>query len=771
MDVDMFDLIDPSGTSRLDVADPTTPPEEKFEPMVPLTGIAKDKIHHFSLGHPSAIWPYHNNNDLLEGYVCRFETTNQDGSPGKEFRPYRYGALSKNGQTKVGWHWKGWDEKRPLYGLDELRDRPNAPVLVVEGEKKVDAANRLFPDYVAVSSMNGAQSPHKSDWTPVAGRDVVIWPDHDEPGRKFAEAVTRLAANAGAASVAVVSIPAEWPESWDLADRPPDGAGHDVLVAMLKSAKPRDLPRSPGCSKPQKKPASEAEITSEVCRLVKLSRVKYELEREGVAGKLAIRVTTLDRLVKVERDELDLRRGDDEKAAGSGRPLDFPEIDPWSEPVDGAELFADLSNTIRNYVILTQAQADGVALWVMQTHLFDATEVAAKLLIKSPERRSGKSRLLELLGHLVVRPQPTANIKAATLFRVIEQCRPTLLLDEVDTYLKTDPELHGIINSGFNKAGAKVLRAVPVGDNWAVHEFSTWCPQAIAGIGHMPDTIVDRSFVIEMKRKLPTEKVAKLRRRDAGSLIDLARKAARWAADHLTELKDVDSEMPECLNDRAADAWEFCIAIADLVGGEWPVRARTAARELSGDRVTGNESTRVQLLADIRDLFDETGHETLFSWEIVKGLVAMSNRPWAEWGRDKKPITATAMSRLLSDLLPPGVTPGTVWKSGKSDKGYHRADLEDPFARYLPQKSLSKTSVRQDPQESSGFRHSRNVRMDPGLTFSKTPKAAESAVPDGLTFSNPRFGEKRADGTDLDDRGAVLDGPATSERLPWRGRL
>jgi hypothetical protein len=688
MGVDVFEPFDPSGTSRLDAALLTAArPEEKFQPMVPLAGIAKDEIHHFSLGKPSAIWPYRNNNGLLEGYVCRFETTKQDGTPSKEFRPYRYGALSKNGQAKVGWHWKGWDENRPLYGLDELREHPNAPVIVVEGEKKVDAARRLFPDHIAVCPMNGAQSPHKSDWTPVAGCSVVIWPDHDEPGRKFAEAVTRLAAKADAASVAVVSIPADWPESWDLADRTPDGAGHDVLVAMLKSAKPRDLPKSSGRAKPQKKPASEDEIASEVSRLVTLSRVKYELEREGVAEKLGIRLTALDRLVKAKRGELEFARGDDEKAAGSGRPLEFPEIDPWPNPVDGAELLADLSTTIRNYVILTQAQADGVTLWIMQTHLFDVIEVAAKLLIKSVERRSGKSRLLEVIGYLVVRPQPTANIKTATLFRVIEQCRPTLLLDEADTYLRMDPELRGIINSGFNKAGAKVLRNVPVGDNWEVREFSTWCPQAIAGIGHMPDTIVDRGFVIEMKRKLPTEKVAKLRRRDAGPLIDLARKVARWAADHLAELKGVDPEMPDSLNDRATDAWEFCIGIADLVGGAWPVRARTAALELSGDGVTGNESTRVQLLADIRDLFDETGEETLFSWEIVKGLIAMSNRPWVERGRDKKPITTTAMSRLLSDLLPPGVKPGTVWKSGKSDK--------DIAAR--TSKILSPAICRKDP--------------------------------------------------------------------------
>src|SRR5205823_13976044 len=117
--------------------------------------------------------------------------------------------------------------------------------------------------------------------------------------------------------------------------------------------------------------------------------------------------------------------------------------------------------------------------------------------------------------------------------------------------------------------------------------------------------------------KLPTEKVAKLRRRDAGPLIELARKAARWAADHVADLAAIDPEMPESLNDRAMDAWEFCIAIADLAGGEWPVRARTAARELSGDGTVEDDSIGIKLLADIRDVFANKDVDRLWSDDIV----------------------------------------------------------------------------------------------------------------------------------------------------------
>src|SRR5262245_42271499 len=135
----MFDPLASADTVQADVAG-AVGEEEKFEPMIPLAGLEKEKIHHFELGRPSHIWPYHNAAGLLDGYVCRFETLRPDGTPDKEFRPFRYGALVKDGQRRVGWHWKGWGTGRPLYGLNELRARPNAPVIVVEGEKKVDAA-------------------------------------------------------------------------------------------------------------------------------------------------------------------------------------------------------------------------------------------------------------------------------------------------------------------------------------------------------------------------------------------------------------------------------------------------------------------------------------------------------------------------------------------------------------------------------------------------------------------------------------------------------
>jgi len=208
-------------------------PEDEWQPMPAPNGASPDFRHH-ELGPPSRIWQYTNAAGELEGYVCRFETKTPDG-PDKEFRPRRYGTLTKDGKARTGWHWKGWGANRPLYGIGDLLARPDAPVLVVEGEKKVDAARRLFPDYVPVAPMNGTRSPHKTHWTPLAGRVVVIWPDNDPPGSVFATAAVKL--NPKAASVAIVTIPENFPEGWDLADTPPDGVDHEDLVGMLDAAR------------------------------------------------------------------------------------------------------------------------------------------------------------------------------------------------------------------------------------------------------------------------------------------------------------------------------------------------------------------------------------------------------------------------------------------------------------------------------------------------------------------------------------------------------
>ena len=140
---------------------------------------------HKDLGAPSAQWIYCDPDGQVLSYRYRFET-----ATGKEFRPV---SLWVNQDTsKLFWRFKEAPGQRPLYGLDRLYARPAAPVVVCEGEKAADAAQRLLPDFVAVTSTDGAKAPSKADWQPLRDRQVTIWPDADKPGQGYAEAVTGI---------------------------------------------------------------------------------------------------------------------------------------------------------------------------------------------------------------------------------------------------------------------------------------------------------------------------------------------------------------------------------------------------------------------------------------------------------------------------------------------------------------------------------------------------------------------------------------------------
>ena len=201
-----------------------------WAPVLPAPLPLPERIRHREHGEPAAVWRYHDRAGALQFAVCRFDKP----GGGKAVLPYCCGP--------GGWRWKAPAAPIPLYGLDRLAVRPGAPVLVMEGEKAADAAAALFPDRVAVTWQGGTPALGKADWTPLRGRSVAVWPDADAPGRKAASAAAKAASAAGAAHVAVVDVPADWPDGWDVADfevadRPqPPGVSADALRAMLDAA-------------------------------------------------------------------------------------------------------------------------------------------------------------------------------------------------------------------------------------------------------------------------------------------------------------------------------------------------------------------------------------------------------------------------------------------------------------------------------------------------------------------------------------------------------
>jgi putative DNA primase/helicase len=354
-------------------------------------------------------------------------------------------------------------------------------------------------------------------------------------------------------------------------------------------------------------------------------------------------------------------------------PIAVVEPLPWPDSVDGAELLEDIASIFSKYISLPAEDATVLALWTALTYLSDHFFVLPMLVITSPEKRCGKTLVMELLQGLCLRAIPASNISAASIFRIVERYHPTLLIDEADTFLGEYEELKGIINSGHRRSFAFVVRCE--GDQNEPKKFSTWCPKAIALIGSIADTLEDRSIHIEMKRKTDEDEIAPLRSdRIAGELDPLRRKLARWTRDN-NHVGGLDPAVPDNLNDRAKDNWRPLIAIAEVAGGMWPA----LAKESASIRVDNDDdSVGVQLLADIRVLSEIQRFTRISSEQLQEYLKGMSDRPWADWSKGR-PISQRGIARLLK---PFGIASKQIRIGEFNGRGYEMEDFQDAFSRY-----------------------------------------------------------------------------------------
>jgi hypothetical protein len=364
----------------------------------------------------------------------------------------------------------------------------------------------------------------------------------------------------------------------------------------------------------------------------------------------------------------------------------------WNSGVSAAEVRAfmidndavlnSITTFIRRFVFLSESQARVAAAWVIHTHAFTSATSTPYLAITSAEKQSGKTRLLEVFEMLVANPWLTGSVSAAVLSRNIDKKSPTLLLDESDAAFNSEKEyaeaLRGVLNTG-HRAGGVFSRCD--GAKLEPRDFSTFCPKAIAGIGKLPDTVADRSIPIRLKRAMAGERVERFRRRDISSeAVELRKEISDWCASHGDELVNARPDLPEKLSDRQQDGAEPLLAIADAAGGSWPEALRLALVELCTEAQASDGSVGVQLLADIRQIFEDHGVDRMASAELAGALAEVETSPWSEWSHGK-PITKVRVAHLLSRY---GIKSHNVRMEDKVPKGYHRDDFRDAWARYLP---------------------------------------------------------------------------------------
>ena len=266
-------------------------------------------------------------------------------------------------------------------------------------------------------------------------------------------------------------------------------------------------------------------------------------------------------------------------------------------------------------------------------------------------------------------------------FRSLLTGQRTLLFDEVDAIFgrhgKDDPaeDLRAMLNSGHRR-GATIPRCV--GPTHGVVDFPVFAAAALAGLGDLPDTLMSRSIIIRMRRRLASERIEPFRRRlhqPAGT--ELHNRLVDWCSTVSEQVGLAWPDMPDGVTDRPADVWEPILAIADAAGGHWPDTARTACVELVKVGESREASLGVKLLTDLRAIFGE--QEALSTEAILTGLCVIEESPWADLRG--KALDARGLARRLHQYE---IAPVKVKVDGKALKGYRREHLWDAFERYLP---------------------------------------------------------------------------------------
>ncbi len=400
-------------------------------------------------------------------------------------------------------------------------------------------------------------------------------------------------------------------------------------------------------------------------KLVHLTPIGYDRVRTTFAKEMGIRPATLDSIVKNEK-----------AFPKEAENTPFSDIKPWHEPIHPGNLLTDIAQTIKRFIVCENETIIAATLWVAMTWFIDVIHVAPLAVITAPEKRCGKSQLLFLFSQIVKRPLAASNISPAALFRSIDAWQPTLLIDEVDTFMKENHELRGLINAGHTRTAAYIYRTT--GEDHTLTPFNLWGAKALAGIGKLNDTLMDRSIILSLRRKLATEQAERLRHAEPRLFQQLAAKLARFTLDYSGQIAIARPPLPNTLGDRAQDNWEPLLAIADIAQGDWPQLARKAALKISGD-MDSSKSIGVELLSDIQNIIESMNTDRITSADLIKKLCEDPEKPWATFNHGH-PISPRQIANRLREY---GITSTTIRFQSTTAKGYLILQFTDAFNRYL----------------------------------------------------------------------------------------
>jgi hypothetical protein len=327
-------------------------------------------------------------------------------------------------------------------------------------------------------------------------------------------------------------------------------------------------------------------------------------------------------------------------------------------------------------------------LWIAHTHLIEAFDYTPRLCILSAEKRSGKSTLVKLTKVLSQKGEAFVNPSPASIYSIIEErqnenpaCVPTLCIDEQDRLWakKETSDIVAILDQGFERDndGVPRVRQDSRSKKRHIERFNTFCPVLLAGIenSNIPDTILDRSVVIRMKRRVVSEPIERFKTRYKAEARELRERISQWAQENMGAAKDVVPAISEDLDDRYADICEPLFIVTELIGlahlTRWKTYVRDAIGSYAQKRVDEESSRGILWLKEVRHIIGDK--KRIFKQEILKEL---------EIRLDMHRNTVNALFRKFD--IPKEHSIQIRTKDGdKIERGWYAYEWRDVFSRYL----------------------------------------------------------------------------------------
>ncbi len=409
----------------------------------------------------------------------------------------------------------------------------------------------------------------------------------------------------------------------------------------------------------------------QIADLAQLDELTYQLKKRKIAKELGIGTNDLDRIVKQERQGLELA-----KIATL-----TTDIEPYTSRVNGDELAHEILHIVKSHIVCNDAVAIAITLWIFFSWCIDVAYIAPIAWINAPEKRCGKTQLATLMGRMSKRSIMASNVSQSALFRTIERYKPTFVIDEADSFFHGDMDLKNIINCGFSRDNPYVWRCV--GDNHEPIPFDVFGAKIISGIGKLPSTVMDRSISLTLRRALPTEKRQRVKDIPKATTETIKAKLARWADDNMDRVATSKPKLPETIYNREFDTWEILFQIADTLGNDWlklVTNACLAITQTDSKEPSENE----ELLTDIKAIFELQAVDSMATRDLLTALIgADSDGLTKRWATSNKgqPMTDRQLAKRLKDFE---IKSSKINKPNETQKrGYYLADFADAFKRYL----------------------------------------------------------------------------------------